>query len=58
MFQEVHDQDMIIKGRREGRKDAVLELVRDGDISIERAAEKLEISLEEAKKRLEELDSE
>ncbi len=58
MFQEVHDQDMIIKGRREGRKDAVLELVRDGDITIERAAEKLDISLEEAKKRLEGLDSE
>lgn len=42
------------EGREEGREKALLELVRDGMITIEYVAEKLEMSVEELKKKLSE----
>ena len=50
MFQEVHDQDMMLKGKRI----TVLKMVRDGDITIDRAGEILKMDVKELQKLLKE----
>lgn len=54
MYSLVHDQDMINKGKREGRLEGRLEtlisLVKDGDLNIDIAAQKAEMSVTEFEK--------
>ena len=57
MHSVVHDRDMINKGKQEGRKEGKIEtlisLAKDGDITIEVAAHKADMSVEELKKLME-----
>lgn len=50
MHSLVHDRDMINKGKREGRLEALISLVKDGNIAIDVAAKKAEMSVEEFEK--------
>lgn len=50
MHSLVHDRDMINKGKREGRLEALISLVKEGDITIDVAAKKAEMSVEEFEK--------
>ena len=54
----MRDQEMIQKGReqglQEGRISEIYELVQDGDLSFERAAEKIGVSMSELAQAMEE----
>ena len=53
----MRDQEMIQKGReqglQEGRISEIYELVQDGDLSFERAAEKIGVSMSELAQSME-----
>ena len=50
MHSVVHDRDMINKGRNEGKIETLIALVKDGDITVEIAAQKADMSVDEFKK--------